>query len=276
MIAGERYGIAATTVDRPANHGKTWTVEDYANLIRMYMRGQSSGPIAEAVGRTPKVTVSMLANLGLVSPRHSDPYIYQRSELKCSWDFAGISTATGTYKTVPLEDYTRLSRYFVNGMPVSIIASRLAISVHSIMHSLQLLGYVWADEAVWKLSYPASAPSAVRVAVKPTAPTTYADCVFKPENVSNIVTVQGSDIETASPLPTIEEDTMIAIENRTYINDTNAADMTDDQVFTKIADLERDMAKLEAIKNKPQKMVKRIGEMQDAITKLVKYVDERP
>lgn len=259
MIAGEKYSTAVATTVRPANYGKSWEVDDYAKLIRMYMQGESSGSIAEVVGRTPKVVVSVLRSLGFLE-HDMNYYNYTRSEIKLGQVVEGCySGSTAESLSIPALDWTKVSRHFLAGMPISAIARWCKISVGSmlvVLHKLSFLKLVSGEGGTVRYEH----------AYQP---------LLKNKIKSSDDTVQGGVIEIPSPLPTIEEPTMIAIENRTYINDINAADMTDDQVFLKIADLEKEMAKLEAIKNKPQKLLGRINDMQVAITKLVKYVDER-
>jgi len=75
------------------------------------------------------------------------------------------------------------------------------------------------------------------------------------------------------------ENTMPAIatiEQRTLINGTNAADMSDKEIFKTIAKLESEVRVLEAVNTKPKKLVAAIAALQADIEAIVAYVDERP
>ena len=66
------------------------------------------------------------------------------------------------------------------------------------------------------------------------------------------------------------------IEHKTFINGSDAEQMSDTDIFKKIANLEAEIAKYEQIKAKPAKLVKVIGDLQADILKLVEFVDGRP
>lgn len=80
------------------------------------------------------------------------------------------------------------------------------------------------------------------------------------------------------PIPTLFlEQTEMAknIETVVMIRGEDAAQKTDEQIFSFIAKLEAEIKSLEAINCKPKKLTARIKELQDDITKLVEYVDGR-
>jgi len=65
------------------------------------------------------------------------------------------------------------------------------------------------------------------------------------------------------------------IETVVRINNTDASEYSDDDIFSLIAKTEKDIEKLEAIKEKPKKLTAKIKAMQASITELVKIVDTR-
>ena len=72
-----------------------------------------------------------------------------------------------------------------------------------------------------------------------------------------------------------KEITMNKIETVVRINDADASDFSDDDIFDLIAKTEKDVEKLEAIKEKPKKLEAKIVKMQESIKELAKIVDER-
>jgi hypothetical protein len=75
--------------------------------------------------------------------------------------------------------------------------------------------------------------------------------------------------------PEEKDTTMIEIKSITYINGTAVEDLTDDQIFGKIAQAEDEIAKLKTIKAKSEKIKAKIAEIQASITGLVEIVDAR-
>lgn len=65
------------------------------------------------------------------------------------------------------------------------------------------------------------------------------------------------------------------IATRTFIQGVDAANMTDDDIFKKIREIEQQIADLDAINAKPKKLVARIEALQEDVKKLVEYVDSR-
>jgi len=73
--------------------------------------------------------------------------------------------------------------------------------------------------------------------------------------------------QTMSTAPTIE--------TKTFIAGQDAANMSDAQVFAKIASIEQQIDKLEQIKHKPKKLVAAIEVMRSDVVALCEYVDSR-
>ena len=65
------------------------------------------------------------------------------------------------------------------------------------------------------------------------------------------------------------------IETKTFISGEDAANMTDEQIFNKIASLEGQIAKWTGVKTRPNKLQKHLDQLQADIAKLVEYVDAR-
>jgi len=75
-----------------------------------------------------------------------------------------------------------------------------------------------------------------------------------------------------------EENTMnhiTKIETVVRINNTDASEYSDDDIFSLIAKTEKDIEKLEAIKEKPKKLEVKIDKMKESIKELAKIVDAR-
>lgn len=79
--------------------------------------------------------------------------------------------------------------------------------------------------------------------------------------------------------PEIKEQTMNAnaptIETKTFIAGVEAKDLSDDDIFKKIAQLEQLAESLSKIQNKPKKLAAKIDGIHADIKKLVEYVDGR-
>jgi hypothetical protein len=65
------------------------------------------------------------------------------------------------------------------------------------------------------------------------------------------------------------------IEIKTFINDIDAATLSDEQIFAKIAELEALGKSYASISTKPQKLIKAMETVQQNINDLVAYVDSR-
>ena len=77
---------------------------------------------------------------------------------------------------------------------------------------------------------------------------------------------------------TIEkEPTMTAklIENKVYINGTDATGLSDKEIFVLIAKTEAEIDKMKAIKTPSKKLAAAIDKLQEDVVKLATYVDER-
>lgn len=71
------------------------------------------------------------------------------------------------------------------------------------------------------------------------------------------------------------KETTVNIENKTYIDGINIVDLSDDQLFQKIAAAEAQIAVLKKIENKPEKLTQKIVQMGLDIQQLVKLIDAR-
>jgi len=79
----------------------------------------------------------------------------------------------------------------------------------------------------------------------------------------------------ATFLTTNKETTMIKLENKPFINGIDSANVTDDQVFTAIANQESEVDRLNRIDNQPQTLIDRIASMRKGVADLVAFVDQR-
>lgn len=73
----------------------------------------------------------------------------------------------------------------------------------------------------------------------------------------------------------IKENDMPTIETKVFISGQLATEMTDMQIFSKIAKLEDGIEVLKRVKARPIKLTAMINEMQQDVLKLVEYVDNR-
>ena len=84
--------------------------------------------------------------------------------------------------------------------------------------------------------------------------------------------------ETINQTETIQkEPTMTAklIENKVYINGTDATGLSDKEIFVLIAKTEAEIDKMKAIKTPSKKLAAAIDKLQEDVVKLATYVDER-
>ncbi len=65
------------------------------------------------------------------------------------------------------------------------------------------------------------------------------------------------------------------VQVRTFVNGVDASTLSDDQVFKTIGNLEGEIAKLEAIQNKPKALTARIEKFKQDIQDPVDLLDER-
>lgn len=75
--------------------------------------------------------------------------------------------------------------------------------------------------------------------------------------------------------PIQKETIMIKIENKTFFNGADISAYSDDALFGKIQEAEKELERLEAIKNKPKKLEKKIADLKEGIKALVEAVDAR-
>ena len=86
-----------------------------------------------------------------------------------------------------------------------------------------------------------------------------------------------SDVRYSIPTPAEYKEPVMqpTIETKTFINGQNAAILTDEQIFQKIARLEQEIDKLKAIRAKSTKLEASIEAMEKDVADLVAYVDAR-
>ena len=65
------------------------------------------------------------------------------------------------------------------------------------------------------------------------------------------------------------------IENKVYINGTDATGLSDKEIFVLIAKTEAEIDKMKAIKTPSKKLAAAIDKLQEDVVKLAAYVDER-
>ena len=77
---------------------------------------------------------------------------------------------------------------------------------------------------------------------------------------------------------TIQKETIMTaklIENKVYINGTDATGLSDKEIFVLIAKTEAEIDKMKAIKTPSKKLAAAIDKLQEDVVKLATYVDER-
>jgi hypothetical protein len=87
-----------------------------------------------------------------------------------------------------------------------------------------------------------------------------------------------STLPATSEAPAGAEETTMSektIETRVLIQGQNAAEMSDKQIFSLIAKLEKEIKAMSEIERKPKKLVAAIDQIKADIDKLVEYVDSR-
>lgn len=65
------------------------------------------------------------------------------------------------------------------------------------------------------------------------------------------------------------------IENKTFVKGEDAAKMSDEDIFTAIAEVEAEVKKLSEVKTQSKKLQDRIAKLQEQATALATYVDNR-
>ena len=84
--------------------------------------------------------------------------------------------------------------------------------------------------------------------------------------------------ETINQTETIQKEpamTAKLIENKVYINGTDATGLSDKEIFVLIAKTEAEIDKMKAIKTSSKKLAAAIDKLQEDVVKLATYVDER-
>lgn len=81
--------------------------------------------------------------------------------------------------------------------------------------------------------------------------------------------------EIKKVVDTIKGDDEMKVESRLYFNEENCADLTDDELYQRIARIEKEISKYDDIKNKPKKLEARAEELKAEVQKLVDYIDSR-
>ena len=84
--------------------------------------------------------------------------------------------------------------------------------------------------------------------------------------------------ETINQTETIQKETIMTaklIENKVYINGTDATGLSDKEIFVLIAKTEAEIDKMKAIKTPSKKLAAAIDKLQEDVVKLATYVDER-
>jgi len=84
--------------------------------------------------------------------------------------------------------------------------------------------------------------------------------------------------ETINQTETIQKEpamTAKLIENKVYINGTDATGLSDKEIFVLIAKTEAEIDKMKAIKTPSKKLSAAIDKLQEDVVKLANYVDER-
>lgn len=79
-----------------------------------------------------------------------------------------------------------------------------------------------------------------------------------------------------NPTPKKEKiDMTKLIENKTFVKGADAAKMSDEEIFTAIAEVEAEVNKLSEVKTQSKKLQSRIDQLKDQAAKLAEYVDNR-
>lgn len=94
--------------------------------------------------------------------------------------------------------------------------------------------------------------------------------------VTTCADLSGLGLQVATPShQTQPKETTMKIETKVFINDQDASNLTDEQIFAEIRRAEKRIEELKAIKVQSGKLAKAIDDLQDYVNKLAAYVDER-
>lgn len=160
-------------------------------------------------------------------------------------------------------DYLR--RMYCGGFAFSDMCRRLGRSPDGILYKLKELGYLKyrSENNSYLVQPPPGVPQ------PPLRPAPY---------LSN--TVPADDTTLDQPQPTKEAimtttTNAIEITTKTLINGQDIKGLTDSQIYSLIADQEAEIKKLEAIENKPKRLVAEIEKRKAGIKALVDYLDSK-
>lgn len=164
-------------------------------------------------------------------------------------------------KTWAVVEEQNLIAMWKEGMSVEELARRFQRSVGGLIARLDMLRLIRHESAPsqgnsWKPTY-------IMVVLNP-----HYSLFNKKESTMAIPTMGEATLGKAPTLPP-------AYEVKAFIYGTLAENVSDETIFQHIADLESQIKKLEAIGNKPKKLTARIKALQDQITALITYCDER-
>lgn len=100
---------------------------------------------------------------------------------------------------------------------------------------------------------------------------------YPPPTQQNVLNCKRSCFTNPKKEKTMESKQVdiINVESKVFIDGVEAATFSDDQIFERIATVERQIKRYEGIESKPKKLEKRIADMKKGIADLIKYVDSR-
>ncbi len=191
------------------------------------------------------------------------------------------------------EDKDRLARLFWEGYQLDELCAELGRAAGGVkgqlitMRLLRNTDHTYHQYAAASLSpshpwsYTQCSPNNRTVGAKPEMATLHD--VFNPPgqwgaSVTDALAWPFTSGPTAiQPLSPLEQSTMNIIEvtTKTLINGQDAANLTDTAIYNLIADQEKAITDLEAIKNKPKKLVAEIAKRKAGIQALVDFLDSK-
>lgn len=190
------------------------------------------------------------------------------------------------------EDKRLLVAYFGRGDPLSIMCSMLGRTKQGVIYGLRCAGLIYREPNLvvggsppylyYKGSVPDQPPSTKWVEVLATSPQpeTFSkrmddamldSMLYAAAQLTNSGT---TDMNTQATIPTLN-DAQFTVTTRTYIGDVNAATLTDQQIYSKIAEIETHAAALKNIKNKPDSLKAYLLKLLAMALALGQYVDNR-
>lgn len=163
--------------------------------------------------------------------------------LKASADNWDQSNAGTNWK--PIED-TWLREWVNIGYRVDFIAAKLKRSRESILARLRLLSIVQRNSYTGAYKYVVDDKE---------------EEIMNPDNTCKMASI-------STPVPPL-------LETRVYVNGRIASDMTDEEIFAAIRKAEVTIASYNDMVTKPEKLKAMLVKLQNDITELAKYVDQR-